>query len=217
MSTFYLVNKIRYGTRTLQPGALIDSAQDDTAGIAANGGFLIPSSDATIASAAAIAQALSLRGQWQEAAFVMMAAATKSAAGDDLLANLASNSSGKGSDLVKDVTSNTTLTLALAAVKAKADAAPAFQVVAAGAMVSGTLTINTGITIATASEVIPILRGAVTGSTNFACLRELVSSRVNGAPNTGTVVIEAVGNDGAKDADAAVASGLIHVVILTAQ
>jgi hypothetical protein len=99
----------------------------------------------------------------------------------------------------------------------RGDAAPAFQAVAAGAMVSGTLTISTGIVIADNSEVIPVLRGAVTGSTNFGSLRELVSSRVAGAAGVGTVVIEAVGADGAKDADAAIASGLVHVIILTPQ
>lgn len=99
----------------------------------------------------------------------------------------------------------------------RGDAAPAYQAVAAGAMSSGTLTISTNIVVATTSEVIPILRGAVTGSTDFASLRELASSRVAGAAGVGSITIEAVGADGAKDADAAIASGLVHVVILDAQ
>lgn len=95
MSTFFLVNKIRYGTRTLQPGALIDDAQDDVAGIRANGGYLVPSSNATIAQAAAIAQALSARGQWQEAAYIMLAAASQGGGTD-----LGSADAGKGASLV---------------------------------------------------------------------------------------------------------------------
>ena len=91
--------------------------------------------------------------------------------------------------------------------------APAMQAVNA-TLSSGTITINTGITVATDSEVIPIVIGNITGSTNFGCLRELKSSRVNGAPSTGTVVITAVGNDGLIDSDAA---GAIRVVILTPQ
>jgi hypothetical protein len=321
MSTFYLVNRIKLGTRLLLPGALIDDAQEDTAAIAAAGGLLITSSDATIATAAALAQQLSLRGQHLDAAFIMLAAATKSSAGDDLSVDLASVAAGKGlsrvgvedaalrfvgvtgeavtaelggrvgaavadgtamlaipaatqssaqivvdlstndiwildvdsavavdawtrdptagsgrfvrpwpslADLASQATgfgasligvdaTNNNLEVALAAVKAKADAAPAFQAVAAGAMVSGTLTISTGLVIATASEVVPILRGAVTGSNNFGSLRELVSSRVNGGAGVGTVVIQAVDSMGAIDVDAAVASGLIHVVVLTAQ
>ena len=95
MSTSFLVNKIRYGTRTLHPGASIDSAQDDVAGIQANGGYLVPSSNATVAAAATLAQGLSARGQWQEAAFIMLAAAAQ-AGGTDV----SSTSSGKGASLI---------------------------------------------------------------------------------------------------------------------
>lgn len=103
--------------------------------------------------------------------------------------------------------------MGLGEVKALADAAPAMQVGAA-TLVSGTATVATGIVVASDSEVIPIAIGAITGSTNFAGLRELKSSRVNGAAGTGTIVLEAVGADGAKDADAA---GAIRFVILTPQ
>lgn len=79
-------------------------------------------------------------------------------------------------------------------------------------LASGTVTINSGITVSAASEVMPLLIGAITGSTNFASLSELKASRVNGAPGVGTVVIRALGSDGALDADAA---GAIRVLIFT--
>lgn len=91
--------------------------------------------------------------------------------------------------------------------------APSMQAVAA-TLASGTATINTGIVVASNSEVVPILIGAITGSTNFASLRELKSSRVNGAAGTGSITIDAVGADGAKDADAA---GAIRVLIFAPQ
>lgn len=91
--------------------------------------------------------------------------------------------------------------------------APSMQAVDA-TLALGTITISTGITVASDSEVIPLQIGAITGSTNFGSLRELKASRVNGAPGVGTVVIQAVGNDGALDADAA---GAIRVLILTPQ
>ncbi len=91
---------------------------------------------------------------------------------------------------------------------------PPLMQVAAATLVAGTATINTVITVAADSEVVPIQIGAITGSTNFGSLRELKSSRVNGAPSTGTIVVEAVGNDGAKDVDAA---GAIRVLIFTPQ
>lgn len=96
---------------------------------------------------------------------------------------------------------------------ALAAAAPAMQAVDA-TLASGTITIATGITVAANSEVIAYPKGAITGSTNFACVRELVASRVAGAPGVGTVVIEAITNGGVLDADAA---GAIRVVILTPQ
>jgi hypothetical protein len=100
-----------------------------------------------------------------------------------------------------------------AAQAALAAVAPGMQAVDA-TLVAGTITIAAGITVAANSEVIPLLIGAITGSTNFASLRELKASRVNGAPGVGSIVIEAVGADGAKDVDAA---GAIRVVILTPQ
>lgn len=93
------------------------------------------------------------------------------------------------------------------------EAAPAMQAVAA-TLVAGTVTIASGIVVAADSEVVPILIGALTGSTNFASLGELKASRVNGADGVGTVVIQAYGADGALDSDAA---GAIRVLIFTPQ
>lgn len=79
-------------------------------------------------------------------------------------------------------------------------------------LAAGTVTINSGITVSAASEVVPVLIGALSGTTNFGQLGELKASRVNGAPGVGTVVIQAYGDDGALDADAA---GAIRVLIFT--
>lgn len=92
-----------------------------------------------------------------------------------------------------------------------ADAIPSMQAVNA-TLASGTVTINTGITVASNSEVVPVLIGALSGTTNLATVGELKASRVNGAPGVGTVVIQAYGDDGAIDADAA---GAIRVLIFT--
>lgn len=88
-------------------------------------------------------------------------------------------------------------------------AAPSMQAVNA-TLVAGTITIATGITVASNSEVVPILIGALTGTTNFGSLGELKASRVNGAPGTGSITIQAYGDDGALDVDAA---GAIRVLI----
>ena len=101
----------------------------------------------------------------------------------------------------------------IADLKADTLLAPGMQAVNA-TLASGTITIATGIVVASNSEVVPLQIGTITGSTNFGSLRELKASRVNGIAGVGTVVIEAVGADGAKDVDAA---GAIRVVILTPQ
>jgi hypothetical protein len=94
-----------------------------------------------------------------------------------------------------------------------ATAAPAMQA-ANATLVAGTVTISAGITVAADSEVLPVLIGALSGTTNFGQVGELKASRVVGAPGVGTVVIQAYGDDGALDVDAA---GAIRVVILTPQ
>ena len=90
-------------------------------------------------------------------------------------------------------------------------AAPGMQAVNA-TLSSGTIAISTGITVAANSEVVGLIIGDITGSTNFGCLRERKASRVNGAPGTGSVTVDAVGSDGLLDADAA---GAIRVLIFT--
>jgi len=128
MAEYFLVNSVRLGTKRLSPGARINSAYDDVAGIQANGGLLILSSDATISAAADIATQLILHGNFNEALGVMLAAATKSSAGDDLLSNLASTATGKGASTVSiedagGLYTATQVEAALAEVKAIADAA----------------------------------------------------------------------------------------------
>lgn len=93
------------------------------------------------------------------------------------------------------------------------EAAPAMQAVAA-TLVSGTIEITEGIVVAANSEVQPILIGNITGSTNFATLRERKASRVNGADGVGAITVDAVGSDGLLDSDAA---GAIRVLIFTPQ
>lgn len=93
------------------------------------------------------------------------------------------------------------------------EAAPAMQAVAA-TLSSGTIAITSGIVVAAGSEVVPILIGDITGSTNFASLRERKASRVNGADGVGAITVDAVGANGQLDADAA---GAIRVLIFTPQ
>lgn len=78
-------------------------------------------------------------------------------------------------------------------------------------LASGTVTVNTGITVTTSSEVIPVGIGPLSGTTNLAGLYELKASRVAGGAGVGTIVLRAMGDDGAIDADAA---GAIRYVII---
>lgn len=91
--------------------------------------------------------------------------------------------------------------------------APSMQAVDA-TLVAGTVTINTGITVAADSEVVPLAIGDITGSTNLAGLRELKSARVNGAPGVGSITVQAYTVTGVLDADAA---GAIRVLIFAPQ
>jgi hypothetical protein len=79
-------------------------------------------------------------------------------------------------------------------------------------LVNGTVTINTVIVVAADSEIVAFPKGAITGSANFACVQELIASRTPGGAGVASIVIQAVGADGAIDADAA---GAVRVVILT--
>lgn len=110
------------------------------------------------------------------------------------------------------ISDGTNMIVLASSVKAS-DNVPYMQAVDA-TLASGTITINSAITVASNSEVIAYPKGAITGSTNFATCRELYASRVAGAPGVGTVVIEAITNGGVLDSDAA---GAIRVVILTPQ
>lgn len=93
----------------------------------------------------------------------------------------------------------------------EAVAAPSMQAGDA-TLATGTIVVGAGITVAANSEVIPIVIGDITGTTNFGGLRERKSARAVGGPGVGAITLDAVGSDGLLDADAA---GAIRYVILT--
>lgn len=66
MATTYLINSTRVGTLFLHAGTLIDDTQVDVAALATAGGRTWPSTDATVAAAAA--RCIALRGQGQSGA-----------------------------------------------------------------------------------------------------------------------------------------------------
>jgi hypothetical protein len=126
--------------------------------------------------------------------------------------DLASTSNALGASLVGVEDSATQLTattveaaLAELAAKFAAGLTPAITKlqIATGTISSGEATINTNIVVTANSYVIPIPTANVTGSTNFACLSNTRASNVVGVAGVGSVLIRALGNDGAKDADAA--------------
>jgi len=128
------------------------------------------------------------------------------------LADLASTANGLGASLVGLEDSATQLTAttveaALAEIAAKfaAGLTPAITKlqIATGTVASGEATINTNIVVTANSYVIPIPTANVTGSTNFACLSNIVASNVVGAAGAGSVLIRALDTHGVKDADAA--------------
>lgn len=75
--------------------------------------------------------------------------------------------------------------------------------IATGTLLAGEATINTNIVVTANSYVLAMPTANITGSTNFGCLSNTRASNVTGAAGTGSVLIRALGNDGAKDADAA--------------
>jgi hypothetical protein len=81
-------------------------------------------------------------------------------------------------------------------------------------LASGTTTVSTGVVLRSDSIVFAFPTTAITGSTNFGCVQELAASRVNGAAGTASMVIRALGADGAIDADAA---GTVRWVVITPQ
>lgn len=75
MTTYYLINPIKFGTSQLWPGDSFDSAQHDTAAIATAGGVLVDSSYTLVATAAGYAQEIKKRGgEIMEAAIGMAVA-----------------------------------------------------------------------------------------------------------------------------------------------
>ena len=126
--------------------------------------------------------------------------------------DLASTSNALGASLVGIEDSATQLTattveaaLAELAAKFAAGLTPAITKlqIATGTISSGEATINTNIVVTSNSYVIAMPTANVTGSTNFACLSNTRASNVAGAAGVGSVLIRALGSDGAKDADAA--------------
>ena len=101
----------------------------------------------------------------------------------------------------------TTVETALAELAAKfaAGLTPAITKlqIATGTIVAGESTINTNIVVTANSYVLAMPIANITGSTNFACLSNTRASNSIGGAGVGSVLIRALGSDGAKDADAA--------------
>lgn len=128
------------------------------------------------------------------------------------LADLASTSASLGASLIgiQDAAGQitaTTVETALAELAAKfaAGLVPAITKLqlATGTLVAGEATINTNIVVTANSYVIAMPTADITGSTNFGSLSNTRASNVAGAAGAGSVLIRALGADGAKDADAA--------------
>lgn len=126
--------------------------------------------------------------------------------------DLASTANALGASLVGVEDSATQLTattveaaLAELAAKFAAGLTPAISKlqIATGTIASGEGSITTNIVVTANSYAIAMPTANVTGSTNFACLSNIVASNVVGVAGVGSVLIRALGNDGAKDADAA--------------
>ncbi len=75
MATFFLINNIRIGSQKLYAGSLIDDGNRDVRKIRGAGGVLIPSSNASIAAAATLAQKMRRRGVPEQALSDVMEAA----------------------------------------------------------------------------------------------------------------------------------------------
>lgn len=127
-------------------------------------------------------------------------------------ADLGSIVNAKGASLVAIEDSATQLTavnvetaLAELAAKFAAGLTPAITKlqIATGTLVAGEATINTNIVVTANSYVIAMPTANITGSTNFGSLSNTRASNVVGVAGAGSVLIRALGSDGAKDADAA--------------
>lgn len=94
-------------------------------------------------------------------------------------------------------------------VSGPAVAAPSIQVVT-GALVAGVLTVATGITVGSTSEVVGITRTALGGTFSGGGYEALAADKVVGGPGTGTVVIRALASAGtANTADTSALSFMI--------
>lgn len=168
MATFYLINTTIVGTQKMLPGQLVDDALTDATKITNAGGVLWPSADATVAAAAAKAQAAhKLRGASEADMESIMNAAVDSVqkANDATVvsaADYASVATGKGASLIGIEDAGTLFTAvnaeaALAEVKGIADGAAAVKVqsksvtitnteiAALGAVVTGTINLGTAL------------------------------------------------------------------------
>lgn len=83
--------------------------------------------------------------------------------------------------------------------------------VAGGTFASGTATISSGIRVTASTDAFVVMSAVVTGSTNVGCFAHLKASNVAGAPGTGAVTLNILGDDGAVDADAA---GAFRVLLI---
>lgn len=83
--------------------------------------------------------------------------------------------------------------------------------IASGTLVAGEATINTNIVVTANTRAFAIPTANVTGSANFGSLAHIAASNVVGGAGVGSVLIRALGNDGAKDADAAGAFAVLLV------
>lgn len=127
-------------------------------------------------------------------------------------ADLGNVANAKGASLVAVEDSATQLTatnvetaLAELAAKFAAGLTPAITKlqIATGTLVAGEATISTNIVVTANSYVLAMPTANVTGSTNFGCLSNTRASNSVGSAGVGSVLIRALGSDGAKDADAA--------------
>jgi hypothetical protein len=132
-------------------------------------------------------------------------------------AQLASTASGAGASLigVEDSAGKITATTAEGALaELAAILFPLTRVqFVTGTLVAGTATVTVGANqaVTALTKAFPIPSAVITGSTNFGCLAHLIASNVVGGSGVGQVIIRALANDGAQDADAA---GTFHAILV---
>lgn len=165
MATYYLINKTKVGTRVYYPGDLLDDSVDDTAGVAAAGGRLYASGNATVAAAAAQANGLRLRGQHEQAAGIMLAAASKADVLGVDTATAASTTATNASGTASVTNANATATNQASGVEHMV-LIPPTALPAAGVTVhaqdagGGALNLTTGFTVPLPARTLVITRSA---------------------------------------------------------